>query len=77
MQVMDLSHRKYKYFYLVYTWPNVIIPVIGGYLLDRYFGIRIDTFIFCALICFGQSLFALGGFLNTFWIMVVGRFIFG
>lgn len=74
---MDLSRTKYKDLYLVYTWPNVVIPAIGGHLLDRYFGIRIGTFIFCALICLGQLLLALGGFLNHFWIMIVGRFIFG
>ena len=73
---MDLSRTQYNSLYLVYTWPNVVISAFGGFLLDRWFGIRIGTFIFCALVCTGQLIFALGGFLDTFWVMVVGRFIF-
>jgi len=41
------------------------------------FGIRLGTIIFATLLVVGQILFALGGIFNAFWLMVVGRFVFG
>jgi len=43
----------------------------------RVFGIRLGTIICATLLVVGQILFALGGIFNTFWLMVVGRFVFG
>ena len=76
---MKLSGKPYSVntLYLVYTWPNVIISVLGGFLLDRWLGIRIGTFVFCALVSVGQLVFALGGIFNNFSVMIIGRFIFG
>ena len=76
---MELSGKQYSIntLYLVYSWPNVIISVFGGFLLDRWLGIRIGTIVFCALVSVGQLIFALGGIFNNFLVMVIGRFIFG
>ena len=76
-QVMDFNSSQYNSLYLVYSWPNVVISMFGGLLLDRVFGIRIGTAVFCALICIGQLVFALGGIVNSFRVMVLGRVIFG
>lgn len=43
----------------------------------RVFGIRLGTIIYVSLVVVGQIIFALGGVFNTFWLMVVGRFVFG
>jgi hypothetical protein len=43
----------------------------------RVFGIRLGTIIFASLVVVGQIVFALGGLFDTFWLMVVGRFVFG
>lgn len=50
---------------------------MGGFLIDRVFGIRLGTIIYLVILLIGQLTFAFGGILNTFWIMIVGRFIFG
>lgn len=50
---------------------------MGGFLIDRVFGIRLGTIIYLFILLIGQLLFASGGILGTFWIMIVGRFIFG
>ena len=76
-QVMKVDNTKYTILYSIYSWPNVILSIFGGFLLDRVFGIRIGTVIFSALICIGQFVFALGGIVDKFWVMIVGRFIFG
>ncbi|PSN30823.1 Major facilitator superfamily domain-containing protein 1 [Blattella germanica] len=41
------------------------------------FGIRLGTIIYATLVVIGQIIFALGGIFDTFWLMVLGRFVFG
>ena len=53
-QVMGVSVTKYALLYSLYSWPNVILSVFGGYLLDRVFGVRLGTVIFSAFVCLGQ-----------------------
>lgn len=72
---IDVTH--FTLLYSLYSWPNVILSVFGGYLLDRVFGIRLGTVIFSAFICLGQLIFALGAFFNSFATMAAGRFVFG
>lgn len=38
---------------------------------------QLGTIIFATLVLLGQLTFALGGILNKFWLMEVGRLIFG
>lgn len=45
--------------------------------MDRVFGIRLGTIIYLVVLTFGQLVFALGGMVNSQWIMLIGRFIFG
>ena len=77
MQVMKIDTTKYVLLYSLYSWPNVVLSVFGGFLLDRVFGIRLGTIIFSVLVCVGQLVFALGGFVDSFIVMAAGRFIFG
>ena len=51
---MDVSTYQFASLYSWYSWPNVILPIIGGYLMDRVFGIRLGTIIFAAFIIIGQ-----------------------
>ena len=74
---MGIDVTRYAFLYSFYSWPNVILSVFGGFLLDRVFGIRLGTVIFSALVCAGQLVFALGAFFGSFATMVAGRFIFG
>lgn len=74
---MGLTTSSFVYLYSLYSWPNTILCFVGGFLIDRVFGIRLGTVIYAALVVFGQLLFALGGVVNAFWLMEVGRFVFG
>ena len=38
---------------------------------------QLGTIIFATLVLLGQVIFALGGILNKFWVMELGRLIFG
>ncbi|XP_071453924.1 lysosomal dipeptide transporter MFSD1-like [Hetaerina americana] len=74
---MGLTTAEFVYLYSWYSWPNVILCFVGGFLIDRVFGIRLGTVIYATLVFIGAVIFALGGIFDAFWLMVVGRFIFG
>jgi MFS family permease len=74
---MDISTYQFANLYAWYSWPNVLLPIVGGYLMDSVFGIRIGTIIFAMFIILGQALFACGAFLSNYPLMQVGRFVFG
>lgn len=77
LNVMNVDVTQYSLLYSLYSWPNVILSIFGGYLIDRVFGIRLGTIIFSSIICLGQMVFALGAFVDHYWLMVAGRFVFG
>lgn len=72
-----MSTTQFTLIYSIYSWPNVVLCFVGGFLIDRVFGIRLGTIIYLFILLVGQLLFAFGGILGTFWLMIVGRFIFG
>eukprot|EP01118_Nematostelium_gracile_P014379 TRINITY_DN5585_c0_g1_i1.p1 TRINITY_DN5585_c0_g1~~TRINITY_DN5585_c0_g1_i1.p1 ORF type:complete len:463 (+),score=112.64 TRINITY_DN5585_c0_g1_i1:40-1389(+) len=73
----DINPFEYNLFYSVYSWPNTVLAFIGGYLVDRVFGVRLGAVIFCGLCAGGMAIFALGVSLKTYWLAVLGRAVFG
>ncbi|KAJ3219218.1 hypothetical protein HDU67_002214 [Dinochytrium kinnereticum] len=63
-------------FYSLYSLPNIILPFFGGFLLDT-FGTRKMMTVLSALVCLGQILFSIGVSSKKYWIMHLGRVIFG
>ncbi|KAG8237883.1 hypothetical protein J437_LFUL017174, partial [Ladona fulva] len=74
---MSLTTSQFVYLYSWYSWPNVVLCFVGGFLIDRVFGIRFGTVIYATLVVIGAVIFALGGIFDAFWLMVMGRFVFG
>jgi len=74
---MNMTTAQFANLYSWYSWPNVVLPVVGGFLMDRVLGIRFGTMVFAFIICIGQAIFSLGGFLDRLWVMEIGRFVFG
>lgn len=74
---LNLSTTQFAMLYSIYSWPNVILCFIGGFLIDRVFGIRLGTIIYMFILMIGQLVFAFGATVNGFYIMLLGRFIFG
>ncbi|XP_067102013.1 lysosomal dipeptide transporter MFSD1 isoform X1 [Osmerus mordax] len=77
IQDMNLNTIQFMQLYSWYSWPNVILCFLGGFMLDRVFGIRLGTIIFALFVFIGQVIFASGALLNRFWLMEAGRFVFG
>ena len=57
----------------IYSFPNIIMVVIGGILIDK-FGVKKSTLLFATLCMVGAVITASTG---TLWIMAAGRLIFG
>lgn len=74
---LDLTTTQFAMLYSIYSWPNVILCFIGGFLIDRVFGIRLGTIIYMFILMIGQLVFAFGTSSNAFYTMLLGRFIFG
>lgn len=74
---LNMTTSQFTMLYSIYSWPNVILCFIGGFLIDRVFGIRLGTIIYLFILLIGQFLFAFGALLDAYWLMVMARFVFG
>lgn len=63
--------------YSVYSWPNTILAMIGGLLIDKYLGLRRATLIFSAIVCSGAFMFYLGVKTISYPLLLLGRVFFG
>uniref|UniRef100_A0A8C2G5J4 Lysosomal dipeptide transporter MFSD1 n=1 Tax=Cyprinus carpio TaxID=7962 RepID=A0A8C2G5J4_CYPCA len=72
IQDMSLNTASFMQLYSWYSWPNVFLCFLFGFLLDRVFGIRLGTIIFSLFVLVGQvgttqghthvcGLFSIGG----------------
>lgn len=62
--------------YALYAFPNVVIPLLGGIMIDRI-GARWVMIIAASFCVLGHAIFGFGGYQNTFTIMLAGRVVFG
>ena len=51
---MHLSAFQYNLLYSVYSFPNIILPFIGGFLVDKL-GVRFGIFLFSFILIIGQT----------------------
>jgi MFS family permease len=71
---IDSAH--FSLLYTVYSLPNMVLPVLGGVLLDSI-GVRSGLIVFCCILTAGQFVFMYGGYQSNFDTMIAGRVIFG
>ncbi|OMJ68155.1 hypothetical protein SteCoe_34476 [Stentor coeruleus] len=73
---LGIDSIKYNLFYSVYSFPNIIIPILGGYLVDRI-GNRNCNIVFTLLILLGQALFTFSVIIDNYPMALAGRCLFG
>ena len=73
---MNISTFQFTLLYALYNWPNTVLSLIGGYLVDRFFGIKWGAIIFSCFTFSGQFLLGLGAYTNQFWLMCLGRLVY-
>ena len=69
---LSLSATQVYWLYSIYSVPVIIFVVFGGLLADKL-GVKKASIVFAALFTFGTILTVV----EHFWIMLVGRFLFG
>ena len=74
---MDINTSQFMMMYSLYSWPNVFLCFVGGFLMDKVLGLRWGAIIFATLVTLGQCVSALGAQFNSYAIVLAGRFIFG
>ncbi len=77
IQVTDINALQYNAIFSAYGWPDVIMPILGGVIVDRGIGIKLGFLLFTVIAIVGQGIFAAGGYLGIFWVMVLGRIVYG
>jgi MFS family permease len=74
------SDENYEFYYgllfSVYAFPNIVLPLIGGYFVDSY-GSVLCSFVFSIFIFIGSVLFAAGVAQKSWPLMLIGRTFFG
>lgn len=72
-----LSILQYNMLYSIYSYPNVIFPLLSGMIID-YVGVNNASLIFYSLILVGQSIWTLACLGNgSYTFMLIGRGLFG
>lgn len=74
---MNLTQAEFMSLYAWYSWPNVFLCFIGGYLIDAVLGKRWGGITFASLVLVGQLALALGMRKKSLLMMDIGRLIFG
>lgn len=80
LQTSKDSSDNFEYYfgllYSLYSFPNIILPLIGGILIS-FLGNRTMYIVVGVFLCIGQFLFALGCSQQSIVLMLIGRTIFG
>lgn len=72
-----LNQDEYGNLYAIYSFPNIFLCIVGGYILDSVLGRRKGTFVFAAIVTIGQLLVTVAAKYNSIVMMYCGRFLFG
>ena len=70
-----VSETKYSLLYSLYAAPNMVLPLVCGYFLDK-----IGTYnglVLCGLfVASGQSIVTYGAYVSSFNVILAGRVVF-
>lgn len=77
LRSMTMDKVEFMNLYAFYSWPNVILSFVGGFLIDRVFGIPVGAIIFSLFVLAGQLIFAAGVYSNNIAVLYFARLIFG
>ena len=72
-KILGFSDTQIGTLNAIYSFPNIIMVLIGGIIVDRY-GARLSTFVFASVCTLGAVITALS---PNFYVMAAGRLIFG
>eukprot|EP00347_Sterkiella_histriomuscorum_P014054 403362335 len=71
-----ITNVEYGMLFSIYSIPNIFLSLVTGFVIDRM-GIRKSTIYFTFFILFGQMLFALSSYIESYDLALIGRLILG
>lgn len=77
LEVMDINAKEYNLLFSIFTWPDVVLSLFGGIIMDRFIGLRAGIVLVAAVSLTGEVIFAIGGFMSSYPIALLGRVVFG
>lgn len=77
LRSLDLSTANIEWYHSMYFWPNIVLSILAGFIIDYRDRVRLAAIAFAVLVVGGQFLLTYGAFSDCFWMMNVGRLIFG
>lgn len=77
IETLKIDITKYALLCSIYSWPAVILTILGAILVNRYLGIRNAVILFMFVLCIGQTGMALGAFIGMYWVMIAFRIVVG
>uniref|UniRef100_A0A7S1ECX8 Lysosomal dipeptide transporter MFSD1 n=2 Tax=Hemiselmis andersenii TaxID=464988 RepID=A0A7S1ECX8_HEMAN len=72
-----LTQLEYNLMYSLYSWPNTVQVFFGGYIIDKYVGVRWGCTICALLGLIGQIMVSIGVQTRDLDLILLGRFVFG
>jgi len=73
----DYNQAMNQALYSVYSYPNTVLAIFGGLLIDKYIGLRKSMILFVTLILLGAGFFLLGVCVTNYPLMLFARVLFG
>ena len=77
IRVLGIDTTKYSLLFSLAFLPSAVLCFIGGIFINQYLGIRLGYVLTVALALLGQSIVAVGTFINYYWLVLVGRSLLG
>ena len=75
MERLDINLLEFNVIYSIYSLPNIILPFLSGFLIDRL-GVRLSLVLFAILVIIGQGIMTYGAFKFNFTLLLIGRAVF-
>ncbi len=76
MNGTSINAVQFDLLYSVYSFPNIILPLFGGIIIDRL-GIKVSVALTSFFVTVGQIICTLGVAKSNFDLMIAGRALFG
>lgn len=76
MEVQGITPDATNLFYAAYGLPNTVLTFFGGIFI-QWMGDQKSQLLFTSLVFIGHGIFGLGTVFNNYWMMFMGRVIFG
>ena len=77
IKVMKLDNTHYDLIFSAYTWPDIVMSILGTVIVDKYLGMRKGIIVFTGVMFAGQVTVSIGAYTNCFEVMLFGRILLG